>query len=266
MPSVIITGADRGLGLSLCREYLSRGWIVFAGKFMDDYFFLENLREENPNLNILRIDMGAGESIKAAARKVSEILGEKSALDMIISNAALMENATDSEAPWRAFNVNALGPLRLTKAFLPLMSPCGGHKPCGAPCGGHLPCGGHQPCGAPCGGQKAGMRRLSFVSSEVACITLMKNRQPDTYAYPMSKAAMNMGVRLMFNELFPLGYTFRLFHPGWMKFREKDGRLTENGRFDPDTIGKIAAKYFETPLPDEHRLVMTDYNGCEWPF
>lgn len=237
MPSVIITGADRGLGLSLCKEYLNRGWVVFAGKFMEDYNLIENLQCENPALNILRIDMGSAKSISAAAYAAAE---KVSVIDMVISNAALMgkvscsldEPPMDLEAVWRAFNVNALGPLRLTEAFLPLM--------------------------------QLGLKRLCFVSSEVSCITLMKNRFNDTFAYPMSKAAMNMGIRLMHNNLFPQGYTFRLFHPGWMKFREKDGSLAEEGKYDPDYIGEFAAKYFIAPLPDENRLVMVDYNGYEW--
>ena len=236
MPNVLITGADRGLGLSLCKEFLRKNWTVFAGKFMEEYHLLEDLQRDNENLHILPLDMSSKESILAAAGKVNS-------LDMLISNAALMakincklsEPPLDTEAVWQAFNVNALGVLQLVRAFLPLM------------------------------GENA-MRRLCFVSSEVSSIALMKNRFLDTYAYPMSKAAMNMGVRLMHNDLFPQGFTFRLFHPGWMKFRQKDGTLADEGKYDPDFIGERAAKYFLEPLPDEHRLVMVDFNGYEWPF
>lgn len=237
MKSVFITGADRGLGLSLCKEFLSRNWRVFAGKFMEDFFLLEELKNEN--LHIIRIDLGKEESIFSAAAEVAK---KTAAVDMVISNAALMNKVScklyeppmDLEAPWNSFNVNALGPVRLTRAFLPLM--------------------------------QRGERRLCFVSSEVSCINLMKNRYIDHFPYPMSKAAMNMGVRLLHNELFPQGYTFRLFHPGWMKFRERDGSLADEGKYDPDVIGEIAARYFEEPLGDENRLVMVDYNGYEWPW
>ena len=245
MQNVIVTGADRGLGLSLCREYLERGWRVFAGKFMEDYFLLENLQKKYPNLHILRINMSSAESILAAAQDVAK---ETSGVDMLISNAALMEKVDfsigqspdkspmDLESVWRSFNINALGPLRLVETFLPLMS--------------------------------GGMKRLCFVSSEVSCINLMKNRWPDAYSYPypMSKAAMNMAIRLMHNELVPKGFSFRLYHPGWMKFREPDGTLTEEGKFDPDDIAKKAAKYFEAPQHNENRLAMLDFCGYEWPF
>jgi NAD(P)-dependent dehydrogenase (short-subunit alcohol dehydrogenase family) len=240
MPSVIITGADRGLGLSLCKEFLNRGWTVFAGKFLEDYSLLEDAAEKNSNLHIVKLDMGGAESIAAAKDSVLKVTDS---LDMLISNAALMgpahcslyEPDMDLEAVWNSFRVNALGPVCLVEKLLPLLD-------------------------------RGERKRLCFVSSEVSSIALMKNRGDSPYPYPMSKAALNMGVRLMHNQLFSQGYAFRLFHPGWMKRRMQDGSLSEAAKYDPDYIGAIAAAYFETPLHDEHRLVMADYSGYEWPY
>jgi NAD(P)-dependent dehydrogenase (short-subunit alcohol dehydrogenase family) len=240
MPYVVVTGADRGLGLSLCKEYLKRGWTVFAGKYLDDYSLLEDLAGTSANLRIVRLDMGCEDSI-AAFR--DEVLKVTDSLDMLISNAALMgpaqcnlyEEPMDLEAVWNSFRVNALGPVRLASRLLPLFD-------------------------------RGGMKRLCFVSSEVSCIVLMKHRGDSAYPYPMSKASLNMGVRLLHNQLYHQGYTFRLFHPGWMKRRMQDGSLSERALYDPDYIGDIAARYFETPLRDEHRLVMVDYSGYEWTY
>jgi NAD(P)-dependent dehydrogenase (short-subunit alcohol dehydrogenase family) len=238
MLGVFITGADRGFGLSLCREFLSRGWTVFVGKYLQDYSFLE--QEKNPSLHIIPLDVSSTESIA----KARDFVGEKTdSLDMFISNAALMgriqcgidELPMDLQAPWTSFSVNALGPALMMEYFLPLLD-------------------------------KGSMKRLCFVSSEVSCISLMKHRIGNSYPYPMSKSSMNMGVRLMHNLLFPQGYTFRLFHPGWMKKQETDGTLSEFGALDPVEIAARAAKYFDTPLKDEHRLVMYDYLGQEWPY
>ena len=240
MPGVIISGADRGLGLSLCREYLNRGWKVFAGKYLNDYSFLENLREENSNLHIIKLDVGNADNIAAAFGEVRQLADS---LDMLISNAALMEpvkcslyeSPMDLEAVWNSFRVNALGTVHFAEIFLPLLN-------------------------------RGAMKRLCFVSSEVSCIALMRHRSESPFPYPMSKTALNMGVRILHNHLYDQGFTFRLFHPGWMKRRMQDGSLSQKALYDPDYIGGIAAKYFETPLCDEHRLVMADYNGYEWAF
>jgi NAD(P)-dependent dehydrogenase (short-subunit alcohol dehydrogenase family) len=240
MPNVIVTGADRGLGLSLCREFLERGWTVFAGKFLQDYELLEREREKNPALHIVPLDVGDVESIEKARNMIAE---KTDAIDMIISNAALMgriqcsidEPPMDLQAPWNSFRVNALGPTHMVEHFLPLLD-------------------------------RGGRKRLCFVSSEVSCIVLMKHRPGSSYPYPMSKSSLNMGVRLMHNLLYPQGYTFRLYHPGWMKKMMPDGTLSQEAEYDPAWIAAHASKYFEAPLGDEHRLVMFDYLGQEWPF
>jgi len=240
LPNVIVTGADRGLGLSLCREFLSRGWMVFGGKFLQDYELLEQEREKNPALHIIPLDVGDAGSIAKARDLVAE---KTDSIDMIISNAALMgrvqcgidELPLDLQAPWNSFRVNALGPTHMVEYFLPLLD-------------------------------KGKMKRLCFVSSEVSCIALMKHRAGSSYPYPMSKSSLNMSVRLMHNLLYPQGYTFRLYHPGWMKRMMNDGTLSQEAEYDPAYIASHAAKYFEAPLGDEHRLVLFDYLSQEWPF
>jgi len=240
MPSVIITGADRGLGFALCKEYLSRGWTVFGGKFLDDYNLLEQEREKNPSLHIVPLNVGDATSIAKAHDLVAE---QTDSLDMIISNAALMGEVKcsiddlpmDLEAPWNSFRVNALGPALMVENFLPLTD-------------------------------KGKMKRLCFISSEVSCILLMKYREGNSYPYPMSKSSMNMGVRLMHNLLYPQGYSFRLYHPGWMKRQMTDGTLSEWAMLDPADTATHCAEYFETPLGDEQRLVLYDYRSHEWPF
>jgi len=240
MPKVLITGADRGLGFSFCREFLSRGWTVFGGKFLQDYNLLEQEHEKNRNLHIIPLDIGDSDSIAAACELVSKQIDS---LDMLISNAALMGHVKcsiddppmDLLSPWKSFCVNALGPVQLVEYFLPLMD-------------------------------KGSMKRLCFVSSEVSSIVLMKHRAGSSYPYPMSKSSLNMGVRLIHNLLYPQGYTFRLYHPGWMKRQMPDGTLSETAVINPADTAAHASKFFEKPLKDEHRFVMYDYLDQEWPF
>jgi len=244
MKSVIITGADRGLGLSLAKEYLARDYIVFAGKYLKDYALLEKLREENSRLHIINLDVEKEKSIAAAAHSVSQVTNGK--LDALISNAAFMdytqtvncafrEPDMDVMSAWKSFSANALGAFRMVNAFLPLLD-------------------------------KGNGKLLCFVSSEVSCINLMKKRPGSSLPYPMSKTSMNMAVRLMHNDLYPQGYKFRLFHPGWMKRVMPDGSRSEYALYDPDFTAAVAIKYFETARRDEQRLAMVDFRGYEWPF
>jgi len=240
MPNILITGADRGLGFAFCKEFLSRGFTVFGGKFLEDYNLLEQESAKNSSLRIIPLDAGDASSIARARDLTAEMTDS---LDMIISNAALMgqvqcnieEPPMDLNAPWNSFRVNALGPVHLVEYFLPLLD-------------------------------KGGMKRLCFISSEVSCITLMKHRAGNSYPYPMSKSSMNMGVRLMHNLLYKQGYSFRLYHPGWMKRQMPDGTLSEQAVIDPADTAAHASKYFEKQFNDEHRLVMYDYLDQEWPF
>jgi len=140
---------------------------------------------------------------------------------------------TDLDHVWRSFKVNALGGLALTNIFKPLLD-------------------------------NGALKRLCFVSSEVSCISMM-NRERG-FTYPMSKSSLNMAVRMIHNDLYGQGYTVRLFHPGWMKRVMLDGSRVEGPTVDPDDSAEFAVRYFTEPLLDEHRLVMVDYLGNEWPY
>ena len=111
----LVTGADRGLGLSIVKGLLRDGWRVFAGKYLADYGLLEKLREEEAALTILPLDVSSIESIERAARELEKEAGK---LDLLVSNAAVMggdgtatvggEKPMDFAALERSFRVNSL--------------------------------------------------------------------------------------------------------------------------------------------------------------
>ncbi len=236
--TAFVTGADRGLGLALCAGLLARGWRVFAGQYMPDWPELGALAEQFPGaLTTVPLDVAAGDSVAAAAAQVA---GLTASLDLLINNAGVnsptsprgIREPQDYGEMNRLYATNALGPLRVVEAFLPLLDAGAG-------------------------------KRLCFVSSEAGSI----NRAARTswFGYCMSKAALNMGARLLFNDLRPQGYSFRVYHPGWVR-SYISGAKNPAAELEPEEAAELALGYFLTDRADEDALVLRDYAGREWPW
>jgi NAD(P)-dependent dehydrogenase (short-subunit alcohol dehydrogenase family) len=231
----LVTGADRGLGLALCAGLLERGWRVYAGQFMPDWPDLAALAGQYPGaLQVVPLDVSSTASVLAAAKAVA---GTADRVDLVINNAGVsagkgeLGGEIDEEAMHRAYDVNAIGPIRMVDAFMPLT--------------------------------EAGMRRLAFVSSEAGSIA-HSHRQAQL-GYCMSKAALNMAVKVMFNRLRPEGYTFRLYHPGWMR-TYMSGKKNPNADMEPEEAAACALPIFLGDRQDEDHLVLVDYQGQVWPW
>jgi NAD(P)-dependent dehydrogenase (short-subunit alcohol dehydrogenase family) len=236
-----ITGADRGLGLALSAGLLQLGWRVFAGQYMPTWPDLDQLSARFPGrLTPVLLDVGSIQSARAAAQRVSELAPQ---VDLLVNNAGVISpknsvpimQEQDYAEMHREFDINALGPLRVVETFLPLL-------------------------------EKSMTRRLCFVSSEAGSISA-SNRE-GWFGYCMSKAAVNMMVKNLFNSLRPAGYTFRVYHPGWMRTYmggEKNMRAT----LEPEEAAVFALDYFLSGLEgvspfDEDHLVLRDYQGKEY--
>ena len=113
MKKILITGANRGIGLELCRQLLARGDEVIAVcRRVSDELMALNLRV------IEGVDVSSDESIRGLQNE-SGLEG----LDWLINNAGILSvenlDSLDFAAMERQFRVNALGPLRVTAALLP---------------------------------------------------------------------------------------------------------------------------------------------------
>ncbi len=237
-PIVLITGADRGLGLGLAEGLLRRGWQVFAGQYMPAWHELAGLLEKYPqSLHLVPLDVSSIESTREAAKMVADQAGR---LDVLISNAGIyadteglpIRQAQHYEDMHRLYDVNALGALRVVESFIGLMD-------------------------------AGGMKRLCFVSSEAGSIGNM--RRTALFGYTMSKAALNMAVKILFNDLRKDGYTFRVYHPGWVR-SYMSGTKNMNATLEPDVAAEAAIPIFLNDLEDEDRLRLIDYEGNEWPW
>lgn len=113
MSTVLVTGANRGIGLELCRVHRERGYKVFAA-----------CREASDALAAVGAHIVEGVDIAhpdAGARLVRALGGH--ALDILINNAGVFGNSTLGEIDYediaRQVQINAIGPLRVTETLLP---------------------------------------------------------------------------------------------------------------------------------------------------
>lgn len=234
--TVLVTGADRGLGFALCAGLLKEGWQVFAGQHLPEWHELSNLKNEYPEaLYLIALDVSSTDSVKAAAKAIQ---ARTEHLDMLINNAgvtsktiyATIREPQDYDEMHRLYDVNTLGALRVVEAFLPLL-------------------------------ERGQNKRLCFISSEAGSIGAAE--RTSWFGYCMSKAALNMGVKILFNDLHPSGYTFRVYHPGWLR-SYMHGEKSMEAAIEPEQAATYAIPILLDERKDEDRLVMMDYEGKEW--
>lgn len=230
MKTVFITGADRGIGFALCEQFALHGWRVLAGRYMPDWTELDGLVRKYPGqILCIPLDVGNTESVKAAVRQASAVTAQ---IDVLV-NCAGIYGKDEKSGFEAAYQINSVGPLRMVGEFLPLM--------------------------------QAGMKRLCFVSSESGSITLRYGGGEGNTAYCTSKAMLNMAVKLLFNELHSQGYTFRLYHPGWVK-SYMSGKKSDRGTYEPEDTAITAFEQFTDSRSWEDVLVMMDVENELWSF
>ncbi len=235
--TVLITGTGRpyALGFNLVRRYLEHGDRVLASVRRPSEA-LEALREEYPDrLHILTMDIGLTDSVNAAAAEAGTWTDS---LDLIINNATTasadtMKNLPDFDldqiAP--AVNVGAVGPVRVVKAFLPLL-------------------------------RRSGIGGLVVnISSEAGSIGKCYR---DYYLdYGTEKAALNMLTMTLHNWLRDEpNLNIICLHPGWIR--------TNPGNTEAPLIPYEHAAtlrlLFETKRRDKEGPVFITYTGEPYPW
>ena len=115
MSTVLVTGANRGIGLEYCRQLQQRGDQVIAV-----------CRQSSPELDAIDVEIESGVDLTNEANRanlVRRLTGRS--LDTVILNAGLLVSMglddLDPEAIRRQFEVNALAPLLLARSLVPLM-------------------------------------------------------------------------------------------------------------------------------------------------
>jgi NAD(P)-dependent dehydrogenase (short-subunit alcohol dehydrogenase family) len=187
MPSVLITGANRGLGFEFARQYSAEGWGVYAASRNPAAAEqLRGLAQQAPDrLTVVAMDVTDAESIRTAARQLRD-----TAIDVLINNAGIsgaggqVTGKVDYESWARVLDVNMMGPLRVTEAFVD---------------------------------QLARSERRLVVTITSGMGSLSDNTSGGSIAYRSSKAGVNMVMRSAALDLAPRGIGCVVVNPGWVK-------------------------------------------------
>lgn len=189
MPSVLITGSNRGLGLEWTRQYAMEGWRVFATcRHPGEAQALHKLAEEHPTVSIHRLDVTVPEDIRGISW---EIEGEP--IDILLSNAAIYLEKGSAELgsicyhDWaRTFEVNTMGTIRISERLVENI-------------------------------MMGSKRLIVAISSHMGSITDIQS--PGNYYYRSSKAALNATMEGLAVKLKPLGIGVLILHPGGVETR-----------------------------------------------
>lgn len=183
---LLITGANRGLGLALTTEAAKRGHTVFAGvRNLKTADGLKQLQTIFPNqVVVLPLDVGDEASCQNAAKSI-----EGETLDVIVNNAAILnERSTtieelDMQEVERAFSINLFGPMRIMKYFMPIL-------------------------------EKGPSSSIINISSEAGSF---QNAYGADYPYALSKSALNMFSEQLKKYVANEQVSVFAIHPGWIK-------------------------------------------------
>lgn len=182
MPTALVTGANRGLGLGLTRVYLDDGWQVVAA-VRQSSAELEDL--QTGGLDIRQLDLCNDAELAALARSL-----DSRPIDVLINNAG--RQATPGRqglgdfdrSAWHAvFDINLFTPMRMAELFLE-----------------HL--------------ERTGRGRIVTISSDLGSMEL--NSYGGLYAYRASKAAVNAITRSLAIDLAGRGIIAVALNPGWV--------------------------------------------------
>lgn len=186
MTSVLITGANRGLGLEFARQYLAKGWRIFAA--CREPAAAKELQalaaQSDGKLTVHALEVTDDQAIAALAGDLA-----KQPIDVLINNAGVNRAEANelglgnAQAWLDVFAANVVAPVHVATAFLPHVA-------------------------------KGDRRVIATISSRLGSIA---ENQGGSYAYRASKAAVNAAMRSLSQDARAKGTTVVVLHPGWVR-------------------------------------------------
>ena len=186
MANILVTGANRGLGIEFVEQYLNEGNEVIATyRNENSSMDLIEMVNERSNLKLLQLDVSSNKSLNSFA----ENLGD-SPIDIFINNAGVYGPRNSSfgnvdEENWiPAIKINAIAPILLTQLIIKNI-------------------------------RSGADKKLIYITSKMGSID--DNKGGGAYVYRSSKTALNSVVKSLSVDLENEGIVVALIHPGWVK-------------------------------------------------
>lgn len=205
MTTYLITGANRGIGYEYCRQVKERGDTVIA--------VCRTVSQDLRDLGV-QVQEGIDITSDASVADLHNRLGGTS-IDVLINNAGILKRVTleslDFNSIREQFEVNALGALRITHAFLPNL--------------------------------KAGSK-IVFMTSRMGSIA--DNTSGSSYGYRMSKVALSMAGKSLAYDLKGRGIAVAILHPGLVQTRMTN--FTSGGITPEKSVKGLLARIDELTL------------------
>lgn len=231
MKTVLITGANRGIGLEHARRYAERGARVFATARLpgeaDDLAALA--KQHGDRVKVLTYDAGDAD----APATLKENIGAQP-LDLLFANAGGMGTRrqsfgdVDVDAVLALIRINALAPLKLAEALADNVA-------------------------------QSERKIMAFQTSLMGSIA--DNGSGGAYAYRLSKAALNMVGKGVANDLRGRGITSVLLHPGWVRTRMGG----PSGKISVEECVEGQQRILDALTPDQSGRFY-NYDGRELPW
>lgn len=227
MQHVLITGANRGIGLALTQHYLKAGWQVIAT--YRNAHDIESLQALScPQLALMQADVSKDEDLENLAQQL-----DGKGLDLIINNAGVygprnQALGTIDRQTWRdVLEVNTISPLMLAQALAQNLA------------------------------QNKGT--LAIISSKMGSID--DNSGGTGYIYRSSKTAVNQVIKSLSIDLAPYGITVVALHPGWVR-TDMGG---PNGQIDvPESVAGLTKVIANLSIDNSGEFINYDGSHIAW--
>ena len=234
--SILITGANRGIGYEFARQYAEQGWLVIAtARSPAAAADLQALAASHASVRVEQLDVTSAEQIAALASKYAD-----QPVDVLLLNAAMGPRQPTATAPLKKqdfdaatayFATNAIGPMRVAQAFMENV-------------------------------KASRLKQVIAISSDSGSF-VAGSQLPILYHYKASKAAMNMYFHTLSFEGRKRGVTVVMLHPGMVATNADTARLP-GAMATPDSVAQMRVVIEALTAADNGRFI--DYRGSTMPW